>query len=116
VRLVSSIEPEPPGLDTERPLPTAGSAVETGAEGRLERTRRHARRGLLYTWLVLGIAALVYLIALIVSNTRKVEISWAFGSGEASLVWIVVVTAIIGWVLGMATSIVLRRRTRGPRR
>jgi uncharacterized integral membrane protein len=108
---VSGVEPESPGLETEREQPAAAQP-QLEQEGRLERTRRRARRGLLYTWLVVGIAALVYLIALIVSNTKRVEISWAFGSGDASLVWIVVVAAIIGWVLGMVTSILLRRRMR----
>jgi len=108
---MTDAEPERP-VEGEREPPS----LDFGRESRLERTRRHARRGLLYTWLVLGIAALVYLIALILSNTRHVEISWVFDSGDASLVWIVVVTAIVGWILGMATSVVLRRRGRTPRR
>lgn len=99
-------------MTSTEPDTAADQYAPAPAEGRLERTRRRARRGLVYTWLVLGVAALVYLIALILSNTRHVEISWVFGSGNASLVWIVVVTAIVGWVLGMATSVVLRRRTR----
>jgi uncharacterized integral membrane protein len=108
---VSGVEPESPGLETEPKQPDAPQP-QLPQEGRLARTRRRARHTLLYTWLVLGVAALVYLITLIVSNTRQVKISWTFGSSETSLVWIVVVSAIIGWVLGMATSILLRRRMR----
>jgi uncharacterized integral membrane protein len=113
VTLVSGVEPESPEFRAEREQPTASQPQpQLQQEGRLERTRRRTRHGLLYTWLILGVAALVYLITLIVSNTRKVEISWTFGSSETSLVWIVVASAIIGWVLGMASSILLRRRMR----
>ena len=52
------------------------------------------------------------LIVLISVNTRHVKLSWAFGSTRASLVWIVLATAVIGWLLGITTAVVFRRRTR----
>jgi uncharacterized integral membrane protein len=67
---------------------------------------------LLYTWLGALVALLVILIALVVANTRGVKVSWVLGSTRQSLVWIILVTAILGWLLGIVTSVVLRHRTR----
>ena len=76
--------------------------------------RRRARRAWLYTWTGALVALLVILIALVVANTRKVEVSWVFGSTRQSLVWIILVTGIVGWLLGIVTTIVFRFRTRRP--
>ena len=80
------------------------------------------RRGLRYThrtWLYVSLAALVgtivYLILLIVRNTRTVKVDYVFGDAIARVVWLIVVSAIAGWILGLATSYLLRRRTRPPR-
>jgi uncharacterized integral membrane protein len=61
------------------------------------------------------VALIVVLIALVVANTRQVKLSWVVGSGHASLVWIILATAVLGWVLGMLTSVVFRLRTRRRR-
>jgi uncharacterized integral membrane protein len=74
--------------------------------------RRHARRGWLYTWAGALVVLLVVLIALVVANTRTVEVSWVLGSTRQSLVWIILVTAILGWLLGIVTSVIFRFRTR----
>jgi uncharacterized integral membrane protein len=57
----------------------------------------------------------VIVIALAVANTRQVKLSWVAGSSQASLVWIVLAAALLGWLLGIATSIVFRLRTRRKR-
>jgi len=67
---------------------------------------------LLYAWLGALVALLVILIAIVVANTRSVKVSWVLGSTRQSLVWIILVTAILGWLLGIVTSVVLRHRTR----
>ena len=67
---------------------------------------------MLYAWLGALVALLVILIALVVANTRSVKVSWVLGSTRQSLVWIILVTAILGWLLGIVTSVVLRHRTR----
>ena len=54
-------------------------------------------------------------IALATANTRQVELSWIVGTGHASLVWIILVAAVLGWLLGITTSIVFRLRTRRRR-
>jgi uncharacterized integral membrane protein len=82
------------------------------AEARGDRLRRHGRRTALYTWAVGLVALLVVLIALVVANTRQVKLSWVVGTGHASLVWIILAAAVLGWLLGIFTSVVLRLRTR----
>jgi uncharacterized integral membrane protein len=58
------------------------------------------------------VAALVILILLITANTRSVKLDWVVGSTHASLVWIILAAAVLGWLLGITTSVVLRHRTR----
>jgi hypothetical protein len=45
-----------------------------------------------------------------------VKVDYAFGSTQARLVWLVIISAITGWVLGIVTAFLIRRRTRwrGP--
>jgi uncharacterized integral membrane protein len=93
--------------DQERP-----AAVE---ETRLQRSLRYGHRTSLYASLALGIAAAVLLILLIARNTRHVKVDWVFGSGQARLIWLVVISAITGWVLGIVTAFLVRRRTRWRR-
>jgi uncharacterized integral membrane protein len=85
------------------------------AEPRADRLRRHGRRTGLYTWAVGLIALLVILIALVVANTRQVKLSWVVGTSHASLVWIILAAAVLGWLLGILTSEVFRLRTRQGR-
>jgi uncharacterized integral membrane protein len=55
---------------------------------------------------------LVILTALIAANTGDVKLDWVVGSTHASLVWIILVSAVLGWLLGLATSSVVHHRTR----
>ena len=87
----------------------------TAVETRGERFRRKAHRTGLYLYAFLTIALLVSLVALAVANTDQVEFSWVVGSSTVSLVWIVIVSAILGWLLGIITSVVFRWRTRARR-
>ena len=101
-------------MQVESHQPEALSA-DTSVEPRSERLRRHGRRTGLYAWAFGLIALLVILIALAVANTRQVKLSWVVSTGHASLVWIVLAAAVLGWLLGIVTSVVFRLRTR-PRR
>jgi len=85
------------------------------AEPRRERLLRHRRHTGLYSWAFGLVALLVVLIALVVANTRRVKLSWVVGNGHASLVWIIFTAAILGWLLGILTSVVFRLRTRRRR-
>jgi uncharacterized integral membrane protein len=104
-------EPLAPPPEPEQPPAPATEPVES----RGARVRRHRRRTGLYAWAFVLVAALVAVVALAIANTRQVQLSWVFGKSHASLVWIILATAILGWLLGIATGIVFRRRTRRRR-
>ena len=103
--------PKRKGVPRQRPADSA-AAVET----RGERFRRQAHRTGLYLYAFFTVALLVCLVALAVANTDKVEFSWVVGSARVSLVWIVIFSAILGWLLGIVTGVVFRWRTRARRR
>ena len=96
----------------ERAPADSASPLETGGE----RFRRKAHRSGLYLYAFFTVALLVCLIALAVANSHRLEFSWVVGSSEVSLVWIVIFSAILGWLLGIVTSAVFRWRTRARRR
>jgi uncharacterized integral membrane protein len=84
-------------------------------ETRFRRGLRYGHRTGLYVSLVVAIAVLVFLTLLIARNTRQVKIDYVFGSTQARLIWLIVISAIAGGVLGIVTNILIRRRTRRPR-
>jgi ABC-type dipeptide/oligopeptide/nickel transport system permease component len=55
------------------------------------------------------------LVALAVSNTIHIKVSWVVGSSSVSLVWLVFSAAVISWLLGIVTGIMVHRRTGRPR-
>jgi uncharacterized integral membrane protein len=107
VRLPPVSEPAEREHEAERPEPVA--------ETRLQRGRRYGHRGGLYAALIIGIAALVFLILLIARNTREVKLDYVVDSTRARLIWLVIISAIVGWVLGIVTALLIHRRTRAPR-
>jgi uncharacterized integral membrane protein len=88
--------------------------VEPGVESRLGRLARHGRRVRLYSWAALFVASLTVLVLLVSANTHAVKLDWVIGSTRASLDWIVLAAAVIGWLLGITTAVVARHRTRRP--
>jgi len=94
---------------------TEGQAPSLEAESRLQRGIRYSHRTGLYAALVVAIATIVFLILLIARNTRQVKVDYVFGSTLMRLVWLVIISAITGWVLGIVTSFLIRRRTRWRR-
>jgi uncharacterized integral membrane protein len=84
-------------------------------EPRGARLRRRGRHTGLYAWAFALVALLVIVIALAVANTRQVKLSWVVGTSHASLVWIILVAAVLGWLLGITTSVIFRLRTRRRR-
>jgi uncharacterized integral membrane protein len=85
------------------------------AESRLRRGIRYSHRTGLYAALVVAIATIVFLILLIARNTRQVKIDYVVGDTQTRLVWLVIISAITGWALGIVTSFLVRRRTRWRR-
>lgn len=75
--------------------------------------RQRSRVGV-YAGVFVLVALLLVIIALVVANTPgTVELSWVFGSGEVSIVWIIVLTTILGWLMGILTGALIRHSTRG---
>lgn len=97
------------------PAPPTGRRA-TATETRGGRFRRKAHRTRLHAYAIATVALVAYLIALAASNTARVNVSWVFGSSHVSLVWLVLFAAILGWLLGLATSARFHWRTRAPRR
>jgi uncharacterized integral membrane protein len=106
-------EPEQEAPTVEAP---ASEAPTPAAETRLRRGIRYSHRTGLYVSLVVAIATIVFLILLIAQNTRRVKVDYVVGDTQARLVWLVIISAITGWVLGIVTAFLIRRRTRwrGP--
>jgi uncharacterized integral membrane protein len=69
----------------------------------------------MYVALIIVIATLVFLILLIVQNSKPVNVHYVFGTSRTRLIWLVIISALIGWIAGIATSYLIRRRTRRPR-
>jgi uncharacterized integral membrane protein len=101
----------PVSSDTHVQPPVAAEAPPL-PESRGQQLMRHGHRARLYTWAVMFVAALVVLIVLIAANLRSVKLDWIVGSTHASLVWIILAATVLGWLLGIATSVLFRFRTR----
>ena len=97
--------------------PAAAPSTPAGPieETRFRRGLRYGHRGGLYVALAVGIGVVVFLILLIARNTRQVKLDYVFASTRTRLIWLVVISAIGGWLLGIVTSFLIRRRTRRPR-
>ncbi|HSK90652.1 MAG TPA: LapA family protein [Euzebyales bacterium] len=84
----------------------------TPQETRRQRSRRTRRRAGLYAWMFVLAAVVIVLVALAVQNTLPVEVSWVFGTSEVPLVWLIIFSAILGWLAGIVTGTVIRHSTR----
>ena len=92
-----------------------GEGREPLEESRFRRSVRYGHRARLFASFLAAIAVLVFLILLIARNTRQVKLDYVFGTTSARLIWLIVISTIAGWVLGLLTSILVRHRTRAPR-
>ena len=81
-------------------------------ESRFERGVRYGHRTALYGSIVIALAVLIYLIFLIARNADAVRFDYVFGDAKTRLIWLIVISAIAGWVLGIITAYLIRRRTR----
>lgn len=105
-------EPEQEGPTLEaRTVEASTPATET----RFRRGIRYSHQTGLYVSLVVAISTIVFLILLIAQNTRRVKVDYVLGNTQARLVWLVIISAITGWVLGIVTAFLIRRRTRWRR-
>jgi uncharacterized integral membrane protein len=100
-------------LTNEAAIPA--SLAATPLETRGERFARKARRTRFQAYAFFTVVLLVCLVALVAANTRQVELSWVVGKSSASLIWIILCSAVLGWLLGIVSSALVRWRTRAPR-
>ena len=54
----------------------------------------------------------VVVVALALDNRDEARVGWVVGDTTASVVWIVLAAAFVGWLAGIVTHIIIRRRTR----
>jgi uncharacterized integral membrane protein len=90
--------------------------ASNGTETRAEYLHRKSLRGRLHGYAIATVALVAVLIALAASNTARVKVNWLVGSSHVSLVWLVLVTAIVAWLLGLLASARFNWRTRAPQR
>jgi uncharacterized integral membrane protein len=114
--ITGPLSDQPPVAVSNTARAREAAAAPNGTETRAERLRRKALRGRLHGYAIAAVALVAALIALAASNTAQVKVNWLIGSSHISLVWLVLVTAIVGWLLGLIASARFKWRTRAPRR
>jgi uncharacterized integral membrane protein len=89
---------------------------ETGTPGSYEppprprgRERNEARSWLIVTAIALVVA---YVIWFAIDNTHTVEVHWIFGTTHGSLIWVILVSLILGAIIGLLGLWLGRRRSR----
>ena len=105
----------PPAEPAEHEAPPPQAVASEPVESRRDRLTRHAHRARLYASAVFFIAFLAVLILFAADNAHTVKVGWVVGSTQASLVWVIFTAAVVGWMLGIATSVLARHRTRRRR-
>ena len=111
-----AVDDPPPQTAPNTARAREAAAAANATETRGEHFRRKARRGRLHGYGIAAVALVAVLIALAASNTGQVNVHWLIGSSRVSLVWLVLVAAILGWALGLMASARFHWRTRAPRR
>ncbi|MHB8692072.1 MAG: LapA family protein [Solirubrobacteraceae bacterium] len=92
------------------------AAAANGTETQAQHLRRKALRLRLHEHAIAAVALVAVLIALAASNTAHVKVNWLIATSHISLVWLVLVTAIVGWLLGLLASARFNWLTRAPER
>lgn len=110
----ASSEPTPSGVGPGSHARAFDGPIQAGETHR-GHARRMARRARLHGYAVVAVVLCAFVIALAAANTARVKISWLFGTSHVSLLWLILATAIVGWLLGLVTNAALHRRTRAPR-
>lgn len=98
-----------------QPDPTATTRTEA-AKPPAATPHKASRRGRtrLYVEALALIVLVVLVIALALDNRDQARVGWIVGDTTASVVWIVLAAAFFGWLAGIVTHALIRRRTRKP--
>ena len=65
---------------------------------RMQQLQRHRQTRAAKTVVVLGL--LLILVLFIVWNAHKVDVSFVFGTAEVGLIWVMLVCAVLGGIIG----------------
>lgn len=90
--------------------PSAEKPPQGRAERRLARARSDDRRELMRASALFILAALAIVFAVL--NLDEVEVHWAFGSGKAPLIVVIVISLLVGCVFTYFGERVKRNRSR----
>jgi uncharacterized integral membrane protein len=66
----------------------------------------------MYALLAVAALLIIYLVAFVVANSNRVEVSFVVADARASLIWVLLACTVIGVIIGIALS-KLWGRTRG---
>ena len=68
-------------------------------------------------WLIVGALALIvaYLVAFVAENNKSVKVHFVFYTGHTSVIWLILLSLVIGLVAGILLSQLERRRGRHQR-
>ena len=68
-------------------------------------------------WLIVaGLAAIIaYLVAFVAENNKSVKVHFVFYTGQTSVIWLVLLSLVVGLVAGLLLSQLERRRRRHQR-
>lgn len=85
----------------------------TGATTEHRGTRRFSNRDRRrIVALIIAALAAAWLIAFILSNSEHVKVSFVFGDVSLSLIWVMIICAVLGALLALTVPRLLRRRSR----
>lgn len=100
------------GMSADDEGATSGAATAPRREspGRAERAKRQGRSAGLYAGALLAVALVGILVAWVVANRGQVEVDWLVASTDAALALVIFVAAALGWLIGIATAVLIRRR------
>jgi uncharacterized integral membrane protein len=76
--------------------------------------RERTRWAQLVQWVQLGAIGIVglYTLLFIVLNTHRAKVSFVFASARISVIWVILLSLAVGFVLGVLLSRLYRRRQR----
>jgi uncharacterized integral membrane protein len=80
-----------------------------------ERGGLRSHRTRMWVLAVAAVVVLVYIILLIAENAHRVKVHYVVGTSNTRLIWLIIIVGLLGWLLGIATSSIIRRRSRRGR-
>jgi uncharacterized integral membrane protein len=91
--------------------PKAQAENRPGLGQRLEEGRQTFQPGLWSRLIALSVVGIILLL-FVVLNTRHVKVSFIFASTRVSLIWVILLSLVIGIVIGVLASQIHRFRMR----